>query len=227
MTTYSKCSNFSRRRPSICGPASLTSDLDTSPPAQSPYSIYHPPNSSAILSPENYQPYIQGPRAAHNHVGWTDDTRDFELTNNEPYHQSFHHTFAVPQEWQQMYRGGQSSVGSAAQTPQNASYYKPRGHQRHASDSTIASAGPDSPFTSNTANPYIVSSDRSPTAYYFPDDGYTASGEKSGDHFSSLTVEYLPSHLSQTPAAHSAMKDMAIDHHSTAGDASDLTSPKL
>ena len=78
-----------------------------------------------------------------------------------------------------------------------------RGHQRNASESTVNSTGPSSPFMQSTNYPYIANAEQSPTTSYF------------SDNDQSYTVGYAPSKLSHTPAAHLAMQNMAIDHHNS------------
>ncbi|KAI5257434.1 hypothetical protein E4T42_00869 [Aureobasidium subglaciale] len=79
-----------------------------------------------------------------------------------------------------------------------------QGHQRNASESTVNSTGPSSPFMQTSTFPYIANADQSPTTSYFSDNDQTFNN-----------VGYAPSKLSHTPAAHLAMQNMAIDQHNS------------
>lgn len=79
-----------------------------------------------------------------------------------------------------------------------------QGHQRNASESTVNSTGPSSPFMQSSTYPYIANADQSPTTSYYSDNDHTFNN-----------VGYAPSKLSHTPAAHLAMQNMAIDHHNS------------
>lgn len=81
---------------------------------------------------------------------------------------------------------------------------KGQGHQRTASESTVNSTGPSSPFMQTSTYPYIANSDQSPSNSYYSDSDQTFNN-----------VGYAPSKLSHTPAAHLAMQNMAIDHHTS------------
>ncbi|KAG9947568.1 hypothetical protein KCU85_g5599, partial [Aureobasidium melanogenum] len=81
---------------------------------------------------------------------------------------------------------------------------KTQGHQRNASESTVNSTGPSSPFMQGSTYPYIANADQSPTTSYFSDNDQTFNN-----------VGYAPSKLSHTPAAHLAMQNMAIDQHNS------------
>ncbi|KAI5210014.1 hypothetical protein E4T39_00393 [Aureobasidium subglaciale] len=79
-----------------------------------------------------------------------------------------------------------------------------QGHQRNASESTVNSTGPSSPFMQTSNFPFIANADQSPTTSYFGDNDQTFNN-----------VGYAPSKLSHTPAAHLAMQNMAIDQHNS------------
>ena len=225
--TYSRVRRYSNSSLSC-----VAVPLDSITPPPSPYSTYT--LNTTIHSSKNdhcnfQSTWMQGTHESHNPLIRVENIHEFDFVGASPYDPSFSNTFSVPYEWQQMYLGGQNSVGPAAQTTsQNAGSFRDRGHRRQASDSTIASTGPDSPYIPNNTHPFIVNSDRSPAAaFYYPDDSSIAYGTKSfGDHFPSFASGYMPSQLSHMPAAHSAMKDMAIDHHSTGEDAPDFASSR-
>jgi len=146
----------------------------------------------------------------------------------------FSSDFQIPQEWQ-MYQG-HNSFGGGVQALHNTGYQS-KHHQRTASESTVGSLGPASPYTQNATYPSIANTDRSPSsaAHYdsaqygddsstgFPKSLPTPSQTPTSDTFhNSNSMGYLPSQLSHTPAAHVAMKNMAIDHHNTVDETPDF-----
>lgn len=91
-----------------------------------------------------------------------------------------------------------------------------REHQRTPSASTIASAGPASPYPYNTFHPQIANTDFSPDspAYYGEQNLYAKNlPTPTGTPIQFAGSGYLPSVGAHTPAAHQAMKAFAIDHH--------------
>lgn len=156
------------------------------------------------------------------------DNTDFRVPSQSQSDFSFRSTFGIPQDWQ-MYQGQHGGVGAAllaSQFPAISREY--RGHARQASDSTIASAGPDSPYTNFASYPYIANTDRSPTSATYPTEDTSANFAKSSglENFNQFPVGYMPSQLSHTPAAHMAMKNMAIDHHNTADEVPEYASSR-
>lgn len=98
-------------------------------------------------------------------------------------------------------------------------------HQRTSSASTVASAGPASPFSYNTLFPQVAQPEytpHSPAADFWDLSGSQA--DQSSNSFSKYPLSqndsfflsapgYMPSHAAHTPPAHLAMKGFAIDHH--------------
>ena len=144
------------------------------------------------------------------------------------YQQAQYHPTSFSSDWP-MYQNSQNHFAGLNPGYQNQAHAIRSGHKRQASDSTIASNGPDSPYTQTTSFPYIVNSDRSPApAYFLGDDSVATYSKPRGmEGYQSFPVGYMPSQLSHTPVAHSALKDMAIDHHgSAADDVPDFTSSR-
>lgn len=84
----------------------------------------------------------------------------------------------------------------------------------------------------NSSYPYIANPDRSPSSTHYDDSSHgdskllptpadTPTGEQFRQHFS--TLGYTPSQASHTPAAHLAMKNMSIDHHTAGEDMPDFS----
>ena len=122
----------------------------------------------------------------------------------------------------------QNNFGTAQPAFQHSNAYAVhRGHKRQASDSTIQSNGPDSPYNQqSTSFPYVVNNDRSPTAInYFGDDG-SFSKPRSADNYQAFPVGYMPSQLSHTPAAHAAFRNMSVEQHQSTDDVPDFASSR-
>jgi len=122
----------------------------------------------------------------------------------------------------------QNNYGTAQPAFQNSNAYAVhRGHKRQASDSTIHSNGPDSPYTQqSTSFPYIVNNDTSPTASaYFGDDG-SFSKPRSAQNFNAFPVGYMPSQLSHTPATHAVFRNMSLEQGQSVDDVPDFTSSR-
>ncbi|KAF4554286.1 putative zinc finger protein rsv2 [Elsinoe fawcettii] len=121
------------------------------------------------------------------------------------------------QDWQQ-YQSPQDQFGNQRYTFQGSSSSSHR-HSRQQSDSSIASTSPGTPYTQHTPFTFVANSDRSPsTANYTSDTSSDWSKGKFVD-YSSQTL--APSQLLHS-AAYSAMKDMAMDHHSSGGGLEDV-----
>lgn len=140
---------------------------------------------------------------------------------------SYQNTYNIPQEWSSYQQPNYYSMGMiAVAAPHNYGYPRQSGHNRHASDSTIASTGPDTPASQNSSKPWIVNNDRSPASTSrYPEEfasGFRKQQFPAG--YGTLQHGYMPSQASHTPIAHSAMKNMAIDHHSAADEVPDFAS---
>lgn len=131
---------------------------------------------------------------------------------------------SAPRDWQ-MYQGQNSGINGGVSALQNSGLFRGnRGHQRNASESTINSAGPSSPYTQNAAYPFIANPERSPNSSQFFDDSSnsyqktvaTPTQTPFNEQFQQYSnTGYTPSQLSHTPAAHLAMKNLGIDHHNS------------
>lgn len=136
---------------------------------------------------------------------------------------------ALPQPSQSMYNQGQfrnsmGALGTPTQQYQQG-FKRARTHERTPSASTVASAGPASPFSYNTAFPYIAQPEytpQSPAGNLWDFSGPQA--DQASYSFAKSPLNqvgspylnapgYIPSQAAHTPAAHLAMKGFAIDHH--------------
>lgn len=112
--------------------------------------------------------------------------------------------------------GYQSMGGSAA--PHGIK--RARSHQRTPSASTIGSAGPASPYTSNYSHPQIANTDFAPQspAQYADQAAAFSKNLPTPSHTptDSGLYGYTPSLAAHTSGAHQAMKGFAIDHHNGA-----------
>lgn len=149
-----------------------------------------------------------------------------QASSSTPHHPSHNHDSnnIATRDWQ-MYHAQNSGINGGVTALQNSALFRGnhRGHQRNASESTINSTGPSSPFTqNNTIYPFIANPERSPVSSQFFDDPsgsyqktsstptYTSYNEQYQQY---SNVGYTPSQLSHTSAAHLAMKNLGIDHH--------------
>lgn len=204
-----------------------TSPSDTTHPLR----LRHPHDYYSFATATPYpttETWMHGTSVPHSPFIRINDNAEFQYPEQSYQDFSFDNTFGVPQEWQ-MYQGYNNSTGGAVPVSQNSSISRGyRGHARQASDSTIASAGPDSPYTNSASYPFIAGTDRSPTSATYPNDEGSATFSKTPtfDSFHPFSVGYMPSQLSHTPAAHSAMKNMAIDHHNAADEVPDFASSR-
>lgn len=135
----------------------------------------------------------------------------------------------TPHQSRSMYQGqrGQyrsSPLGTPAQHT-NYAAKTAHTHQRTSSASTVASAGPASPFSYNSLYPQVAQSEytpQSPSADFWdfsasqadqPSLSFSKHQLSQADSFFLNAPGYMPSQAAHTPAAHLAMKGFAIDHH--------------
>jgi len=154
------------------------------------------------------------------------ENTDYPFSHPVYYDQSLY----SQQQWPMYQNPSHNNSGTASQAFHTGSNAFNRGHKRQASDSTIASNGPDSPYTQTTSYPFIVGNDRSPTSaggYYTEDASSNYSTKpRSQEQYQQFSVGYMPSQLSHTPAAYSTLRDLAMDHHTSTEDVPDFASSR-
>ncbi|KAF2227425.1 hypothetical protein BDZ85DRAFT_3227 [Elsinoe ampelina] len=124
----------------------------------------------------------------------------------------YHPAHYAPQDWQ-IHQSPQDHYGNQQYAFQGVSH-TPIRHSRQQSDSSIASTSPGTPYTQHHPFTFVANTDRSPSsATYITESSSDCSKGKAVD-YSSQTL--APSQLSHS-VAYSAMRDMAMDHHSSAG----------
>lgn len=216
--------SFSRRRHSKYTPRSSPRELYDSIIFALPSSSSQSPQGS--FAKDLPSPWMTG----------TYDSRDFPSIRVQNSEYSFSHPIYFDQSLynptvpQPMYQNpSQNNLGTASSAFPNNPYAFNRGHKRQASDSTIASNGPDSPYAQTTAFPYIVGNDQSPTTaggFYTDNGSSNFTKPRSQDQYQQFSVGYMPSQLSHTPTAHSALREMAIDQNASVEDVPDFASSR-
>lgn len=151
------------------------------------------------------------------------------LWTNAPEQAAQSDSLYAPHQPRSMYQGqrGQyrnSPLGTSAQHI-NYAAKTAHTHQRTSSASTVASAGPASPFSYNSLFPQVAQSEytpQSPSADFWdfsasqadqPSFSFSKHPLSQTDSFYFNAPGYMPSQAAHTPAAHLAMKGFAIDHH--------------
>ncbi|PSK54762.1 Zinc finger protein rsv2 [Elsinoe australis] len=127
------------------------------------------------------------------------------LYQDQAYYQYQHPAHYSPQDWQ-MYQSPQQHFNT--QYNFNSAAPSQSKHSRQPSDSSIASTTPSTPYTRQTPFTFVANTDQSPSTASYSD----WSKGKFADY---QAQTYTPSQLSHTSVAHSAMKDMAMDHHNS------------
>ena len=121
----------------------------------------------------------------------------------------------VDSQSQQMYAAPYNNIsvgGLAANHPQGIK--RSRSHQRTPSASTIASAGPASPYMQTASYPHIANTDRLPDSpAHVADQGLYFKQDTSGGVFDNSG--YMPSAAAHMPSAHLAMKNFGFDYHNS------------
>lgn len=192
-------------------------------------SFHHQDFAAAISSAverQHSQRWMHGTYASNPAIRVQEAT---DYLYNQPLYQdqSLYEPYEHQQDWGMYHSQGYSNNNNNNNYGLNTGWARrDRGHQRQASDSTIGSTGPDSPFNQTTAYPFIANNDASPTsATLHSDDGSLSFSKTSrNDSLQATPVRYLPSQLSHTSAAHFAMKNMAIDHHNSTDGSPELAS---
>lgn len=212
-----------------CNSSRQVNDLTKSPSTQHQSSTHH---HTSLLSPEFFSPDLSAPNLAYPHP-YCDTYSDFDRAESDPQYMTRspsqnsssryqHSAFggiatsestpspmlgesALPRtSWNQFDNSNSNHLSpQTAQRPSHNLHY--RSHKRLSSGSSIASAGPDSPYTSTTAYPHIVDLDSTHLS--------SPPLESYDSEYSALVQSSKPLFLSSSSGLHESLLAPAFDNY--------------